>query len=445
MKYPVLLGIIAIFLMLSGCIGDIGASNFVKTLPEVQAFLDENPDADIRAVFIKKQDVGLFIGGIKEICGEQMEEAPYWHVYVTKGEQQLEVYLDESGQQALCIIKTVGGLQDECSAGTDCNDSNLCTTDTCTGSPKKCSNTQITACAGGDNCCPQGCTYTNDSDCPVATACANVTCSDEKKCVGGQCVEKTCAERGGENCDVNRICDGQTVASSDNSNCCLGNCVGIDCTEDWVCGAWSDCVDGIRTRDCADLHSCGTTVSKPPTTRNCGSLDCVADSGELASEGCDARCDECACTTSYNSGLKLASARDWEAYKCLYLKGGEDVDWVQLPILGCTENWYYLPDKDYLNNPCICGDYYCRYRSYDDPQTLRNPRYWDRCENKVCRESPKCGNDGECDDGDSCTIDRCGYGGLIGYCDHTEITECKSGLDGCCPAGCDYTTDEDCE
>lgn len=54
----------------------------------------------------------------------------------------------------------------ECSLDSDCNDENNCTTDICTGMPKKCFHEEITACIPGDNCCPSGCDSAQDEDCP---------------------------------------------------------------------------------------------------------------------------------------------------------------------------------------------------------------------------------------------------------------------------------------
>lgn len=314
--------------------------------------------------------------------------------------------------------------------------------------------------------------------------CKNVTCSEENKCIEGNCVEKTCAERngivcstneqcttgtymvieknccfdscfdpaktcvelGGKNCDLDRPCDDQTIASSDNPNCCLDNCVGVDCVEEWSCGAWSDCVNDVQTRYCTDLHSCGTVFSKPETSMACGALNCIADIGEVASDGCDESCNECKCTASYDSpyGFRLTPSLNWTTYICVYTNGGENVAWSRTTTEECQNTNYYLFDNDYLNTPCRCGNYFCRYRSFD-PGTFENPQYWDRCENNVCLATPNCESDAGCDDGDECTIDTCGHAGLTGYCGRTQITECKTFSDGCCPEGCDYANDGDCQ
>lgn len=41
------------------------------------------------------------------------------------------------------------------------------------------------------------------------------------------------------------------------------------CTENWQCNAWGDCISSQRTRICTDSNNCGTTISKPTTTEPC--------------------------------------------------------------------------------------------------------------------------------------------------------------------------------
>lgn len=42
-----------------------------------------------------------------------------------------------------------------------------------------------------------------------------------------------------------------------------------DCVENWSCGGWSKCIDGVQTRICSDMNSCGTIEDKPYGIRNC--------------------------------------------------------------------------------------------------------------------------------------------------------------------------------
>ena len=42
-----------------------------------------------------------------------------------------------------------------------------------------------------------------------------------------------------------------------------------DCSEDWVCTDWSECVDGVQVRRCMDREGCGTFFDKPEETQTC--------------------------------------------------------------------------------------------------------------------------------------------------------------------------------
>ena len=42
-----------------------------------------------------------------------------------------------------------------------------------------------------------------------------------------------------------------------------------NCTGNWTCGYWSDCVDGEQTRSCRDLNECLFRVNMPATRQSC--------------------------------------------------------------------------------------------------------------------------------------------------------------------------------
>jgi len=46
---------------------------------------------------------------------------------------------------------------------------------------------------------------------------------------------------------------------------------GCVCIENWACSEWSSCSDGVQTRTCSDLNSCGTETSKPIEIQICSS------------------------------------------------------------------------------------------------------------------------------------------------------------------------------
>jgi hypothetical protein len=95
------------------------------------------------------------------------------------------------------------------------------------------------------------------------TTCSNGVVDGEEVCDGTALNDETCITRG---------FDSGVLA-------CLSSCLGYDtsgcigeCQESWVCGAWSDCIGGLRTRTCTDETNCRTISSKPPETRDCVNL-----------------------------------------------------------------------------------------------------------------------------------------------------------------------------
>jgi hypothetical protein len=43
----------------------------------------------------------------------------------------------------------------------------------------------------------------------------------------------------------------------------------VTCTEDWVCGSWTACLNNRQSRVCTDRNSCGSGFDKPVTSRSC--------------------------------------------------------------------------------------------------------------------------------------------------------------------------------
>ena len=71
-----------------------------------------------------------------------------------------------------------------CPMPSDCDDHNPCTDDTVDGTADactaKCAHSFITACGGGDQCCPTGCTPVSDGDC--SATCGNGSVEGAEKC-----------------------------------------------------------------------------------------------------------------------------------------------------------------------------------------------------------------------------------------------------------------------
>ncbi len=161
---------------------------------------------------------------------------------------------------------------------TSCNDNNACTTDTLTGSAAlcnvTCTHTAITACVNGDGCCPTGCNRNNDTDC-------NCTC-------GNGVVETACGE----------TCDGNCPTSCDDSNAC---------TIDTMTGSASTCnVKCTHTAitACVNGDGCCPAGCTPCNDSDCKTSVC-GDGCVSGGETCDSKIaagQPGACPTSCDDG-----------------------------------------------------------------------------------------------------------------------------------------------
>lgn len=65
------------------------------------------------------------------------------------------------------------------------------------------------------------------------------------------------------------------------------------------------------------------------------------------------------------------------------------------------------------------------------------------CCSGIC-SVPQCTSSAQCNDNNACTTDTCqNSGSCLAYCAFSQISICVNG-DGCCPAGCDSSNDNDC-
>jgi cysteine-rich repeat protein/parallel beta-helix repeat protein len=86
----------------------------------------------------------------------------------------------------------------------------------------------------------------------------------------------------------------------------LGNIsANVNCTEDWSCSDWGNCIDDVRVRSCTDGNLCGTVVDRPALSEACVSAECgdgVIDTGESCDDGDVDDGDGCSASCSIESG-----------------------------------------------------------------------------------------------------------------------------------------------
>ena len=271
---------------------------------------------------------------------------------------------------------------------------------TCTA---RCELTRVTTCGPTrDGCCPAGCTAATDPDCSstcgdgVVQPARPATPRSPPACPGA--CAKTCSD--GVACTRDVL-----VAAGTCQAACFLLPVTAAVAGDGCCPPGAD---AALDPDCAPL--CGNGVVEPP------------------GETCDYGAGATACPRTCDGG---------DACTPIHLEGAVgtcDATCVAHPVTacvsgdGCCPSWCTIArDTDC---PVVCGD------------GVRSPG--EACDRAITAGLPgACPR--TCDDGDACTADWA-TGTALGCsraCSHAPVTACRGG-DGCCPPGCDTTSDADC-
>ncbi|MCD6414791.1 MAG: hypothetical protein J7L23_04170 [Candidatus Diapherotrites archaeon] len=199
----------------------------------------------------------------------------------------------------------------------------------------------------------------------------------------------------------------------------------VSCEENWTCGDYGECVNGIQTRNCTDLNDCGTTYKKPNEVANCTVQVCSSDSD--CDDGNPCTEDKC---NNKTSCLHTAVS------KC---KSGDGC---------CPSGCNYIIDKDCRqcksssdcndNNDCtidLCVKGFCQISW---PHCGDNdgccPPGCTHSEDSDCSGGTGCSSSSDCNDNNPCTSDSCDGGD----CKHHSLadgTSCGTGKI-CCSGKC---------
>ena len=299
-----------------------------------------------------------------------------------------------AGASAACgngVVDTGESCDPPASCAASCDDGNACTVDQMAGNAQSCnvacSHSSITACIPGDGCCPTGCSSANDVDC--SASCGNGMVDPGETCDP----PGTCAT----SCDDGNACTvDQMTGSAQNCNVACSHSAVSTCVPGDGC-----CPTGCSSTDDSDCSaSCGNGV---------------IDSGETCDPpgSCPTSCEDGnACTVDQLTG---------NAQNC-------NVACSSSAISTCAPGDGCCPTGCSAANDSDCSA---------------------SCGNGILEGGETCDPPGSCptscDDGNTCTLDQ-----LTGSaqtcnatCSHSAISTCVSG-DGCCPTGCNSTTDQDC-
>jgi hypothetical protein len=302
---------------------------------------------------------------------------------------------------------------DVCTTNADCNDGNVCTTDTCSGG--QCSNVNNTAscddglfCNGADTCSSGTCTHAGDpcsggdtcnesynrcdecqqnSDCDDGNLCTTDTCSS------GQCSNvnnsNSCSD--GNACTVGDTCSGGSCQAGSALNCNDSNV----CTND-SCDPGSGCQYVNNTVSCNDGLFCnGADTCSGGSCTHAGD-PCGSDTCNETTNTCDA-CQQHAdcndgnvCTTDSCSGGQCSNVNNTASCDDGLFCNGTDT---------CSGG----SCSSHTGDPCSGGD---------------------TC-NETMNTCDACQQHADCDDGNPCTDDECSSGQCLNW---NNSDSCDDGL-----------------
>lgn len=248
---------------------------------------------------------------------------------------------------AACDDGSLCSLGDVCSGGAcqpgppkNCSDSNVCTDDLCTPATGACSHASNTAscsdgnaCTTGDLCSGGACQPgTGQLACSDANACTTDTCNPATGCVFPAAPNGTNCSDGslcttGDSCS-NGSCTGATVTCPEDTN----GCTTATCNPSTGCGLTNNTLPCDDANPCSLGDVCSNGVCRPGTPKSCSDgNDCTTDQCNLA----DGSCNHANNTLACNDGNACTPNDACSNGVCL--PGG--------PALNCDNG----------NNPCQIG------------------------------------------------------------------------------------------
>jgi hypothetical protein len=346
-----------------------------------------------------------------------------------------------------CVHTPIPGCR-PCTVTADCNDSNPCTTDACTAGA--CVNTVLTngtscadstVCNGAETCQNGTCTpgtplNCNDSNvcttdsCDPVTGCHHVpvtdgtSCSDNNICNGLEtCQAGVCQPGSAPNCDDGNPCTTDTcLAVTGCQHTPLAN--GTACNDVSVCNGAETCLSGVCTAgtplNCDDGNPCTADVCDPVA----GCRHTPVANGTACPDG-----SLCNGTETCQSGICLPGTalncddgNACTADTCNPISGC-----VHTPLVGCRSCLVNADCND--SNPCttdVCSGGVCQNPAVPDGTSC--------IDGNLCNGTELCfvgvctpGTALNCDDGNPCTTDTCDP--LLG-CQHGLVpdgTQCPDG------------------
>ena len=164
-------------------------------------------------------------------------------------------------------LPSSSGSQAACYQVSDCDDHKSCTVDTCNTqyTPARCEHLDITTCQHNDGCCPPFCVTQGDSDCAAIDACSfDWECDDTNACTRNACsgTPKRCVTLETQpGCSVQESCI--PLGTSINSSYCASDNILVSLKEAGdSCQSADECLSRICSFKTCRTSSAFTHISR---------------------------------------------------------------------------------------------------------------------------------------------------------------------------------------
>ncbi|MEK6967738.1 MAG: hypothetical protein AABX51_03850 [Nanoarchaeota archaeon] len=88
-------------------------NEIIKSSPDIQQFLKENPGTIIRTLYLEKSSVEASIEEIRTLCGPQIPIKPYYEVKISASSLDLVAYIDTEAKRLECSVIKSKSVNDD--------------------------------------------------------------------------------------------------------------------------------------------------------------------------------------------------------------------------------------------------------------------------------------------------------------------------------------------
>lgn len=104
-----LIAVIGLAVLLSGCTGGQDVTSVVKALPEVQQFMKEHPNAQITVTYWSKEEVAQSSQEISQQCDKPITPVAMYKATVSEGDLKIVSWINAENQIVMCSTTTGSG------------------------------------------------------------------------------------------------------------------------------------------------------------------------------------------------------------------------------------------------------------------------------------------------------------------------------------------------